>query len=85
MALTQEQIQAQFDALTASLAGISQDIQDLKNAVTPGQPMSQENYDKLVAIANAAKALDEANPATPTDPGTGAGGAPVTSSRRRNS
>lgn len=61
----QVDIDAKFDAITTAIAGIRKDIDDLKASVVLGEPMSQENFDKLSAIADALGALDAENPATP--------------------
>lgn len=68
----QEDINAKFDQITAAIAGVRADIEALKGAVTPGEPMSQENFDKLSAIADALSALDAENPGAGTG-GTGTG------------
>lgn len=59
----QVDVNAKFDILSKSLNGIRADIDALKAASAPGEPMSQENFDKLSAIADSFAALDTENPA----------------------
>lgn len=62
MAVDQNSVNQKFDTLTTSLAGIRADIDALKAASAPGEPMSQENFDKLSQIAAAFATLDAENP-----------------------
>lgn len=62
----QKQVDEKFDALTAAISGIRTDIDALKAANPPGTVMSEENFAKLSAIADAAAALDGENPAAAT-------------------
>jgi ABC-type transporter Mla subunit MlaD len=54
----QDDVNKKFDTLTAALAGIRADIDALKAASSPGEPMSQENFDRLSAISDAFASLD---------------------------
>ncbi len=53
---------------TAALAGLSADVAALKAAVKPNEIMSQENFDKLSALADKFAALDAETPVAPTEP-----------------
>lgn len=62
--MEQAEVDAKFEVINGAISGIRKDIDDIKGAVTPGEPMSQENFDKLSAVADRLAALDAENPAT---------------------
>lgn len=65
----QTEIDQKFEAVGFAITGITQDIADLKASVVPNEPMSQENFDKLSAIADKLAALDAETP-SPAPPTT---------------